>query len=101
MECIKEGDSVEEAQKEGWISQWCQGTADICHKEDEENNDVGFVFSIGVCPEQGADQYHCGAGGPDPGGKKGSNQKENQVGGGFPHQVAPHQNAAGDGEKGP
>ena len=101
IEGPKEFHPLQEAQEQGRIAQRSEGAADIGDQEDEEDDQVHFRFPVGVHFDEGADQHHGGAGGPDPGRQGGADDQHHQVVAGHPYRRALDQDRSGDGIKRP
>ena len=68
-----------EPHKERRITKRRKASAHIRHEENEKYDDVHFLFSPRICPDQRTDQKHRRPGGSDPAGQYRTNQQKNRI----------------------
>ena len=89
--------AFQEAEEEGGVAQRGEAAADVGDEEDEKDDAVDAVFAVVVGFKQRADHEHGRAGGAHYRGQERADGEDGSVGFRRAVQVAPHEDAAGDG----
>ena len=92
----QEWNAIEVAQEQRGIADRKQGSANVAHKEDEEDDGVNDALAFGIRLEQGTDEQHAGPGGADEAGEERPGGEKAGIGDRMSGQVTAQADAAAD-----
>ena len=99
FQCPEEGNALQVTEEKGRVAKRRKAAADIGHHEDEEDNLMSSVFSVGVGSEKRPDKQHGRAGRSHPAGQHRADAQHGRIHGGSSDECTLEPHAAGHSEQ--